>query len=130
MFSNLDVITATYIQIFGLALLMSDSFLIRNVKMKTSVKELIIESKSIQKTAGYSAALEFLEQAHLKSQPFAVPHFIVHFEMFKLALQFREWKEVLGQVPRLFLAMPGSWLGKAPKGNVGSTRMGIFEEKF
>jgi hypothetical protein len=27
------------------------------------------------------------------------------------------------------LAMPGSWLGRAPKGNVGSTQKGIFEEK-
>lgn len=97
--------------------------------MSSSVKELIIESKSIQKTAGYTAALQCLEQAHLKSQPFAVPHLIVHFEMFKLALQFREWREVIGQVPRLLLAMPGSWLGKAPKGNVGSTKMGIFEKR-
>jgi len=98
--------------------------------MNSYVNELIVESKNIRKTSGYLEALKCLEEAHLISQPFAIPHFIVHFEMFKLALQFREWKEVLGQVPRLFLAMPGSWLGKAPKGNVGSTRMGIFEEKF
>ena|SRR5690606_7407748 len=98
--------------------------------MYSLVRELIDKSRNIKKTSGYSEALECLEQAHLKSQPFAVSHFIVHFEMFKLALQFKEWKEVIGQVPRLFLAMPGSWLGKAPRGNVGSTKMGIFEERF
>lgn len=98
--------------------------------MDLSIKELIRECKVTQKSSGYYAALECLEQAHLKSQPFAIPHFIVHFEMFKLALHFKQWKEVMGQIPRLILAMPGSWLGKAPKGNVGSTKMGIFEEKM
>ena len=75
-------------------------------------------------------ALQCLEDAHIKSQPFAIPHFIVHYEMFKLALYFREWREMIGQVPRLLLAMPGSWIGKAPKGNVGSTKMGVFEKKL
>lgn len=63
------------------------------------------------------------------AQPYAWPHFSVHWKMFELAIEFRVWKEFLGQIPRLFLAVPGSLLGKAPKGNVGSTKMGIFEVK-
>lgn len=78
----------------------------------------------------YEDRLAELEKIHLISQPFAVPHFLVHLEMFKLAFRFKQWREVFGQIPRIFLAMPGSLLGKAPKGNVGSTKMGIFEEKF
>jgi hypothetical protein len=77
----------------------------------------------------YDERLLLLEDAHLSSQPYALPHLIVHWQMFKLAFANKQWSEVFGQIPRLLLAMPGSWLGKAPKGNVGSTKMGIFEEK-
>lgn len=91
------------------------------------MNELIVQSK---KTGlNYEQRLTLLEDAHILSQPYAYPHLIVHWEMFKLALTFSEWREVMGQIPRLILAMPGSWLGKAPKGNVGSTKMGIFEVK-
>lgn len=87
--------------------------------------------KSLPKEHGsYEDRLSLLEEAHLLSQPFALPHFMVHWEMFKLAFDCRQWNEVLGQIPRLILAMPGSWLGRAPKGNVGSTKMGIFEKKL
>ncbi len=86
------------------------------------------EAQSLR-VKGYAPALECLERAHLVFQPRAWAHLVIHWEMFKLALHFRQWPEVVGQVPRLMLAMPGSWLGRAPKGNVGSTRMGIFEEK-
>ncbi len=88
-----------------------------------------LQSAELARVQGYDKALAFLEEAHLLAQPYAGPHFYVHWKMFKLALEFKEWREVLGQVPRLILAVPGSLLGRAPKGNVGSTKMGIFEEK-
>lgn len=93
----------------------------------SKINELILQSHRSHQT--YETSLELLEKAHLLSQPYALPHLKVHWEMFKLALRSGEWKEVLGQIPRLILAMPGSWLGRAPKGNRGSTKMGIFEEK-
>lgn len=76
----------------------------------------------------YDERLEKLEKAHVISQPFAFIHFYVHWKMLLLAWHFGVWPEVFGQIPRLVLAMPGSWLGKAPQGNVGSTKMGIFEK--
>ncbi len=78
----------------------------------------------------YEERLLLLEDAHISSQPYAWLHFLIHWQMFKLALEYRQWREVLGQIPRLILAMPGSWLGKAPEGNVGSTKMGIFEKRI
>ncbi len=77
----------------------------------------------------YDAALRSLEDAHLRNQPRAWPHLLVHLKMLTLALKYRVWSEALGQVPRIILAVPGSLLGKAPKGNIGSTKMGIFEER-
>ena len=75
----------------------------------------------------YQANLQLLESAHLIAQPYAMLHFQVHWEMFKLAIRHLVWSEILGQIPRLLLAIPGSCLGKAPKGNIGSTKMRIFE---
>lgn len=75
----------------------------------------------------YETELRALEEAHIQSQPSWLRHFKVHWQMFKLALKYGDRKEAIGQIPRLLLAIPGSLLGKAPKGNVGSTRMGIFK---
>lgn len=75
----------------------------------------------------YQDKLSELENEHLIAQPSAWPHVYVHWKMMLLALKFRQWKEVLGQIPRMILAAPGSLLGKAPKGNIGTTKMGIFE---
>jgi len=97
--------------------------------IQTSLAPLIREAHEAEATVGYTGALDALERAHLLSQPFPGPHVYVHWLMFRLAFRHGVYKEVLGQIPRLILAMPGSWLGKAPKGNVGSTKMGIFEEK-
>lgn len=81
------------------------------------------------KFRGYEEALSFLEEAHLIAQPKSWPHFYVHLKMLQLSFHFKKWNEFLGQIPRLFLAIPGSLTGQAPTGNVGSTKMGIFEER-
>lgn len=75
----------------------------------------------------YEEELSLLEQEHVRVQFLAIPHFLVHWKMFVLAFQFRVWPEFFGQVPRMILAIPGSLTGKAPRGNLGSTKMGIFE---
>lgn len=95
--------------------------------MRKDVVEKVEEAEKVKSIKGYFPALLLLEEAHILSQPYAIEHFYVHWKMFILALRFRVWKELIGQVPRLLLAIPGSLTGKAPKGNVGSTRMGIFE---
>ncbi len=93
--------------------------------------ELEIKLKEFEATKllNYEKAMSLLEEAHLIAQPKALPHLSVHWKMFLLAYKYRNWNEFLGQIPRLFLAVPGSLSGKAPQGNVGSTKMGIFEVK-
>ena len=63
---------------------------------------------------GYEVSLRLLEEAHVLTQPFAGPHFHVHWKMFHLAFEFGNWKELIGQIPRLLLAIPGSLLSRAP----------------
>ncbi len=77
----------------------------------------------------YFSALKILEQEHIKYHMVPMKHVQIHWLMLKLAWKYKVAGEFLGQIPRLLLAAPGSLLKKAPKGNVGSTRMGIFETR-
>jgi hypothetical protein len=80
-----------------------------------------------EEDAGRQAqAWNHLERAHVLSQPYAIAHVQVHARMFGFAWRARLWREVLGQFPRLFLAGPGSVLGRAPLGNTGGANVGIF----
>jgi hypothetical protein len=72
------------------------------------------------------AAWRSLERAHVLSQRHAGPHVAVHVRMLAFAWRHRRWREVFGQVPRILLAAPGSWLGRAPRGNTGGADVGIF----
>ncbi|WP_224244093.1 DUF3703 domain-containing protein [Hyalangium gracile] len=74
----------------------------------------------------WSSAWRFLERAHILSQAYAGPHLRVHWAMFTFAWRRRNWGEMLGQLPRLVLAGPGSLLGRAPLGNTGGANVGIF----
>ncbi|EAU62246.1 DUF3703 domain-containing protein [Stigmatella aurantiaca] len=73
-----------------------------------------------------AASWRFLERAHILSQAHAWPHLRVHGAMFAFAWRRRDLRECLGQWPRLLLAAPGSWLGRAPRGNTGGANVGIF----
>lgn len=66
-----------------------------------------------------------LELAHILSQAYAGAHLRVHWLMFCFALRQRNVPELLGQIPRLLLAAPGSWTGRAPRGNTGGANVGI-----
>lgn len=46
--------------------------------------------------------------------------------MFAFAWRRRDVRELLGQLSRLLLAAPGSWTGRAPRGNTGGAGVGIF----
>ena len=67
-----------------------------------------------------------LERAHILSQAHAGPHIRVHCAMFTFAWRTRNPRELLGQLPRVLLAGPGSLLGRAPLGNTGGANVGIF----
>lgn len=73
-----------------------------------------------------ASAWRHLERAHILSQAHAWAHLRVHVALFAFAWRTRDWRELLGQVPRLLLALPGSLLGRAPRGNTGGANVGIF----
>lgn len=71
-------------------------------------------------------AWRHLERAHVLSQAHAGPHVRVHLRMLATAFRRRDLREVAGQLPRILLAAPGSWTGRAPRGNTGGAGVGIF----
>ena len=74
----------------------------------------------------YSMAWSRLERAHILSQAHAGSHVGVHLRMAGFAYRRRDLRELLGQIPRILLAAPGSWSGRAPRGNTGGADVGIF----
>ena len=83
-------------------------------------------SGAAERAGDMAEAWRALERAHVLSQAFAGPHTRVHWAMFCFAYRRRDVREMLGQVPRLLLAAPGSLLGLAPLGNTGGANVGIF----
>lgn len=67
-----------------------------------------------------------IERAHILGQFYSFPHLETHWLMFLLAAKTFNFKEFMAQIPRLILAVPGSITGRAPKGNPGTGRIGIF----
>ena len=74
----------------------------------------------------FAVAWSRLERAHILSQAHSGPHVRVHLRMAGFAFRRRALREFLGQVPRILLAAPGSWTGRAPRGNTGGADVGIF----
>ncbi|PTL84910.1 hypothetical protein DAT35_07610 [Vitiosangium sp. GDMCC 1.1324] len=71
-------------------------------------------------------AWRHLERAHILSQAYAGPHVRVHGLMFAFGWRRGDVREVLGQLARILVAGPGSWLGRAPLGNTGGANVGIL----
>lgn len=72
-------------------------------------------------------AWQFLEDAHVLSQPWVRPHIRVHVAMLSLGWSLRDRGEIVGQITRLLLAGPGSATGRYPIGNTGRTNVSAFE---
>ncbi len=91
------------------------------------VKSLVIEAKAASACGDLTKAWALLAKAHVISQPRAWPHTKVHWQMFSLAVQTHDVKEITGQLFRLLIAAPGSMLKKYPKGNPGTSDVSAFQ---
>lgn len=79
-----------------------------------------------EKSSDFKIAWKHLARAHILGQYFAGPHLLTHILMFRLGFKTHNLSEILGQIPRLLLAAPGSWTKRAPIGNTGLSDVGIF----
>lgn len=88
--------------------------------------QLVIKAKDEFQKSHYQIAWQYLEDAHIFSQPYPVMHTFVHWTMLCFAFRLRDMSEFFGQVLRLVLAAPASLLKKYPVGNNGRSHTGIF----
>ena len=68
-----------------------------------------------------------LGRAHILSQSSVLQHLRIHGLMFLFALRTSDFKEVIGQVIRIFVTVPGHLLGRVPQGNIGWSSVGLTE---
>ena len=74
----------------------------------------------------WAAAWLALERAHVLGQPSVWLHLRSHWWMRVCGLAERDAREVFGQIVRLVLAVPGSALGRYPRGNTGRANVDMF----
>ena len=97
-----------------------------NDRLRRALQEELATAGRAEADGEVARSWRHLERAHVLSQPHAWPHLRVHGRMFAFAWRRRDGRELLGQLPRLLLAAPGSWTGRAPRGNTGGAEVGIF----
>lgn len=68
-------------------------------------------------------AWHHLERAHVIGQAYPIEHSRAHWLMLKFGFAIRDWKEILGQIPRLLLGGLKSLIGKIPTGNTGGANV-------
>jgi hypothetical protein len=71
----------------------------------------------------YPESWRHLERAHILGQPYPYQHTAVHWKMFLFGVRLKNWKEVLGQIPRLFAGGVKSFVGHIPVGNTGGANV-------
>ena len=71
-------------------------------------------------------AWRLLERAHVIGQEWIAPHLRSHWEMLRLGWFMGDGREVVGQLLRLALVIPGTWLGRLPLGNTGGANVNPF----
>ncbi len=64
-----------------------------------------------------------LERAHIIGQPYPWHHTLVHWRMLVFGVQIKNYKEVIGQLPRLLVGGVKSFVGTIPTGNTGGANV-------
>jgi len=73
--------------------------------------------------AHYQVAWRHLERAHIIGQSYPFQHSQVHWLMLKFGFRIKNYKEVMGQIPRLLVGGVKSFVGKIPVGNTGGANV-------
>lgn len=84
--------------------------------------ELVLYDKYLKEN-NLQLAWRQLERAHILGQPWAVEHTEVHWIMLKFGFRIKNWREILGQIPRLLVGGVKSFVGKIPVGNTGGANV-------
>jgi hypothetical protein len=93
----------------------------RNARSSAYAAEISLALTAFQRRE-YSQCFHHLERAHIIGQRSTAKHAYTHWLMFRVGLQQRDFKEVLGQMPRMLASLLFSRLW-VPLGNTGRSRV-------
>lgn len=98
-----------------------------NTKMSRRIKyyflrELVLYFSEMKK-GNLHIAWHHLERAHLIGQAYPWAHSYAHWLMLKFGFHIKDWKEIIGQLPRLIVGGVKSFVGKIPVGNTGGANV-------
>jgi Protein of unknown function (DUF3703) len=93
------------------------------IGLKVVFDKEIQESTILFRQNEFFLAWQKLERAHIIGQPWAVEHTISHWKMLLFAFKIKNTKEIIGQLPRLFIGGIKSYVGKVPTGNTGGSNV-------
>lgn len=77
----------------------------------------------------YANAWHHIERAHIIGQRYPYQHTQTHWKMLLLGWLTGNFKEIVGQIMRLMLGAPFSFINKIPVGNVGSSRVSLVQSQ-
>lgn len=85
----------------------------------------LLQADRALRLADFETSFHHLERAHVLAQRSTGAHTHVHVRMLMTGLRRRDWREVIGQVPRIVASMLFSriWV---PRGNSGRARVSAF----
>lgn len=101
------------------------------MKLNTIMPQALKQFYKIELTEYYNAFLKkhyqvswrHLERAHILAQPYPYEHTAVHWKMLCFGLKLKNFKEVMGQIPRLLIGGIKSFVGHVPIGNTGGANV-------
>lgn len=95
--------------------------------LKHFYKEELAEAAIQFKKKQYQVSWRQLERAHILAQPYPYEHTYVHWKMLCFGMSIKDYKEVIGQIPRLFIGGVKSFVGNIPVGNTGGANVPPLE---
>lgn len=91
--------------------------------LRKEVNKEIAQSKMLIAKKEWQTAWFHLERAHILGQSSPYQHSRVHWRMLVFAFRIKNGKEIIGQLPRLFIGGIKSFVGKIPVGNTGGANV-------
>lgn len=83
-----------------------------------------LEKYEVEYSAGnLQQAWRCLERAHIIGQRYPYQHTYVHWQMLRFGFKIKDTREIIGQLPRLFVGGVKSFVGKIPVGNPGGANV-------
>lgn len=95
-------------------------------KRRQLFQETMSQARAAASQGHLDDAFALLERAHIIGQLWIGPHLLAHWEMLRVGLLRRDFREIMGQILRLVLVIPGTWVGRLPDGNTGGADVNPF----